>query len=354
LALDEADRSPFSLQEKRALARPRLALPVTLFLALAAAYLGLLLLVLAAPAVVSVLLTIPTGLSIAMLFVVGHDAAHNSFTRSRTLNQVLGRLAFLPALHAFSLWDLSHNRTHHRYNSIRGIDYVWEPMTRADFARCPVLRRALYRFYRTPVGVAFYYLPGLWAPRLFVPLPSVIGRVRLVYCLDSALVILALALQVTGVIAVGGLFGKAASISVLLGVALPFLVWNGAVSFVIFLHHTHPAVRWYRDEAAWKQHAGAVHGTVCVRFPPPFDAIALGIMEHGAHHHASGVPLYNLSRMQRALEERVAVVTWRFSWPGYVRICRRCKLYDYEVGRWLPFEARSELVASDLLPVVHR
>jgi omega-6 fatty acid desaturase (delta-12 desaturase) len=351
LASDVAGRSPFSLQEKRAFARPRLAVPVGLFLALVAAYLGLLLLMLAAPAVVSVLLTIPCGFVIAMLFVVGHDAAHNSFTRSGTLNQVLGRLAFMPSLHAFSLWDLSHNRTHHRYNNIRGIDYVWEPMTRADFARCSAPRRALYRFYRTPVGVGFYYMLGLWAPRLFVPLPSVIGRVRLVYWLDSALVAAALALQIAGVIAVGGLFGKAAWASVMVGVVLPFLVWNGAMSFVIFLHHTHPAVRWYRDEAAWKAQAGAIDGTVCVRFPSPFDTIALGIMEHGAHHYASGVPLYNLSRMQRVLEKRVAVVTWRFSWRAYVRICRRCKLYDYDTGKWVSFDGPTELVGEDLLQV---
>jgi omega-6 fatty acid desaturase (delta-12 desaturase) len=347
LALEVTGRSPFSMQEKRDFARPRLAVPVALFLALAAAYFGLVLLLLAAPEVVSVLLAIPCGFVIAMLFAVGHDAAHNSFTRSGVLNQVLGRLAFLLSLHAFSLWDLSHNRTHHRYNNIRGIDYVWEPMTRADFERCSAVRRALYRFYRTPVGVALYYLPGLWARRLFVPLRSVIGQVRLVYWLDSALVMAALVLQVTGVVAVGGLFGKGPWTSVLLGVAFPFLVWNGVMSVVIYLHHTHPSVRWYRDEAAWKEQGGGIHGTVCVRFPFPFDVVALGIMEHGAHHHASGVPLYNLSRMQRVLEERTAVVSWRFSWPGYARICRRCKLYDYDAGKWVSFEGRAELAGGD-------
>jgi omega-6 fatty acid desaturase (delta-12 desaturase) len=347
LASNRTGRPPFTLEEKRDFAQPRLVAPFVLFLALVAAWLGLLLLILAAPIGISVLLTTPCGLLIAMLFVVGHDAAHNSLTRSGILNKVLGRLAFLPSLHAFSLWDLSHNRTHHRYNSIRGIDYVWEPMTREAFERCSVLRRTLYRFYRTPVGVAFYYLPCLWAPRLFVPLSAVIGRSRLVYWLDSALVMMALVLQVVGVIMVGALFGKAAWISVLFGTVIPFIVWNGIMSFVIFLHHTHPAVQWYRDAAAWREQAGAINGTVCVRFPFPFGAIALRIMEHGAHHHSSGVPLYNLSRMQRALESRLAVVTWRFSWRGYARICRRCKLYDYDGGKWIPFDGHSEIAAQE-------
>ena len=336
-----AHQSHFTTQERQGFARRRVVLPIALFSALFAAYVGLLVLVLAMPTPLAVLMCVPCGIVIGMLFVVGHDAAHNSFTRSRRLNQVLGRLAFLPSLHAFSLWDLSHNRLHHRYNNIRGLDVAWEPMSPADYQRSGWLRRAMYRLWRTPAGVASYYLIGHWAPRLLVPLPNVIGRVRLVYCLDSVLVLAALALQLYCVIVLGGMFGKGAWESVLVGVALPFLAWNAFISFVIFLHHTHPAIRWYPDEAAWRAQQGGLHGTVCVRFPFPFASIALGIMEHNAHHAASDVPLYNLARMQRSLEERTGLVTWRFSLRGYARICRRCKLYDYGAAKWVSFDGRA-------------
>jgi acyl-lipid omega-6 desaturase (Delta-12 desaturase) len=312
--------------------------PVALLLAVAAAYAATLLLLLAVPWPLSILLTIPVGILIGMIFIIGHDASHNSLTRSRALNLVLSRLAFLPPLHASSLWDLSHNRTHHIHNNIRGIDYVWEPLSPADFRSLSLIRRGIYRFYRTPVGVAFYYLPALWAARLVVPWPSIIPRARLIYWFDTTLVLGFLALQIVGVIALGAAFGKSAWASVTIGVLLPFLVWNGFMSFVIFLHHTHPAVEWFADGDARAARVGSLTGTVRVEFPAPFRQLTLAIMEHSAHHHASGVPLYHLPAMQAALLAEQRLVSWRFSWRAYARICQRCKLYDYDAGRWVTFK----------------
>jgi omega-6 fatty acid desaturase (delta-12 desaturase) len=64
-------------------------------------------------------------------------------------------------------------------------------------------------------------------------------------------------------------------------------------------------------------------------------------MEHNAHHLAPGVPLYNLPRMQRSLEAQGRLVSWRFTWRAYARVCRRCKLYDYDAGRWVAFDGQA-------------
>ena len=101
-----------------------MALPLLLFAGLFMLWLATELAILAAPVWLALPLTLAGGIVIGMLFIVGHDAGHNSFTRNRLVNQIVGRIAFLPSAHAFSLWDLSHNRTHHRYNNIAGIDYV--------------------------------------------------------------------------------------------------------------------------------------------------------------------------------------------------------------------------------------
>ena len=208
---------------------------------------------LASPTLVAAAMTVPIGMAIGMLFIIGHDACHNAFTASTRLNRLIGRLSFLPALHSFALWDLAHNRTHHQFNNIRGVDYVWEPMAPAEYRRATWLRRVWYRFCRMPAGVAFYYLVQIWALRLVLPLPGFIRHMMCpVYALDSALVLTFLLLQLWAVIGIGGVFGKAPWESILLGAALPFLVWNGFMSFVIFLHHTHPAVKWYPSVAAWR------------------------------------------------------------------------------------------------------
>jgi omega-6 fatty acid desaturase (delta-12 desaturase) len=336
-----APRQGFTRTERQDFARRRILLPTVLLVGVLLLYAYLLVLSLASPTLVSLALTVPCGMAIGMLFIIGHDACHNAFTASTRLNQLIGRLALLPALHSFSLWDLAHNRTHHRFNNIRGVDYVWEPMTPEEYRSAPWPRRMVYRFCRTPGGVAFYYLIHIWAPRLLLPLPGFIERMRPAYALDSALVLTFLLLQLWSVVTIGDMLDKGPCESLLVGVAMPFLVWNGFISLVIFLHHTHPAVKWYPSVAAWTSDRGALHGTVAVRFPWPFGPLVLAIMEHNAHHQAPGVPLYNLSRMQRALEEQGNLVTWRFSWRAYARVCRRCKLYDYDAARWVSFDGRA-------------
>jgi omega-6 fatty acid desaturase (delta-12 desaturase) len=327
----------FSEQDRRGYAHRLLLFPIALFIVLAATYIGLLILVLAAPFPVGMLLAIPCGAVIGILFIVGHDAAHNSFTRSRALNQVIGRLAFLPSLHAFSLWDFSHNRTHHLYNNVRGVDYVWEPMTLGEYRALGAVRRAVYRFYRTPFGVPFYYLIALWARRMVVPWPFIFGRVSRVAWLDAALVAGFLPLQIGAVVMVGASFGNPPAMSVATGVLLPFLVWNGFMSFAVFLHHTHPAIEWYSDKAERARCRGGLRGTAGVTFPTPFRQLLLGIMDHNAHHFASGVPLYHLPRMQAALEAQNELVVWRLSAGRFATICRECKLYDYDSRRWVTF-----------------
>jgi hypothetical protein len=39
----------------------------------------------------------------SQLFVIGHDACHGSLTASRLLNALIGRMAFVPSAHSFSL-----------------------------------------------------------------------------------------------------------------------------------------------------------------------------------------------------------------------------------------------------------
>jgi omega-6 fatty acid desaturase (delta-12 desaturase) len=285
---------------------------------------------------------------IGMLFIVGHDAAHNSFTLSRTTNQIIGRMAFLPSLHAFSLWDLSHNQTHHLYNNVRGIDYVWEPLTPGEYRSLGVMRRAIYRFFRTPPGVPCYYFFALWLRRLFVPWPFFFARITRINWLDAGLVVGFLVVELTAVTLIGARFDKGAGISVLTGVVMPFLIWNGLMSTIIFLHHTHPSIEWYPDVGERERRMGGPRGTARVIFPAPIRLLLLGIMEHNAHHFASGVPLYRLRRMQAALEAREELVTWRLSGGRFARVCRECKLYDYDARRWVAFGEAESLSQSSV------
>ena len=70
---------------------------------------------------------------VVRLFLIGHDACHGSFFKSPLLNDIFGRVAFLPSMTAFSLWDVGHNVAHHGFNNLKGRDQVWAPFSKEEF-----------------------------------------------------------------------------------------------------------------------------------------------------------------------------------------------------------------------------
>jgi omega-6 fatty acid desaturase (delta-12 desaturase) len=79
------------------------------------------------------LMVIPGAIAIARLFVIGHDACHGSYTPKPWLNKLIGRIAFLPSLTPFSLWDVGHNVAHHGFTNLKGRDQVWVPMSAEEW-----------------------------------------------------------------------------------------------------------------------------------------------------------------------------------------------------------------------------
>ena len=109
-----------------------------------------------------VLFGLGAGLVIARLFIIGHDGRHNSLTPHRRLNKWLGRIAFLPSLTAYSLWDLGHNMVHHGFTSLKGVDFVWAPLTQQEFNALTPVRKVMERLYRSGWGPGIYYMVEVW------------------------------------------------------------------------------------------------------------------------------------------------------------------------------------------------
>ncbi|HEY9226089.1 MAG TPA: fatty acid desaturase, partial [Gemmatimonadaceae bacterium] len=84
-----------------------------------------------------IVLAAVNGLTIGMLFIIGHDACHGSLTPHSALNKWLGRIAFLPSLHPLSAWEYSHNGLHHGWTNLRGRDPVYAPLTLEEFRALP-------------------------------------------------------------------------------------------------------------------------------------------------------------------------------------------------------------------------
>lgn len=292
------------------------------------------------------LCAVAAGIVIGRLFVIGHDACHMSLTPNRRLNKWLGRIVFLPSLTPYSLWDVGHNVVHHGYTNLKGVDFVWEPLTPAEYAALPLGQKILQRIYRSGWAPGLYYMIEIWWKREFFPSAKYMPTRRPIFIKDS-LLSLAFAL-----VWIGSLVGLALyteqSIALLLlfGFAIPFYAWVSMIGFVIYVHHTHERVKWQNDKAAWAKAAPFVTTTVHLTFPLALGAVAHHIMEHTAHHVDMTVPLYRLKKAQARLEDMMPgrIVVQPFSLGWYFSTARKCKLFCFEKNTWTDFKGRPTAV----------
>jgi omega-6 fatty acid desaturase (delta-12 desaturase) len=280
-------------------------------------------------------LSILLGVLINRLFIVGHDAAHGSLTNSALLNATLARLAFLPSLHPCSLWQVGHNRVHHCFTNLKGIDFIWIPLSPGEYRKLSTLRRTQERFYRSILGFWAYYLFEIWLKYLSYVGIKVTSKGRWRYVCDVTIVLAFLAMQVLAVC----LFARSTVQGVVLAIVVPFLVWNWLMAFIIYNHHTSPSARFFKKRSEWSFYEAQVKGTIHVVFPRAVGLLLNEIMEHTVHHIDVNIPFYRLAAaqefLQRYLGSDLIVEKWSFS--AFARTLRRCQVYDYEQHRWLTF-----------------
>src|ERR1700739_3752760 len=138
-----------------------------------------------------VLSALACGFVIGRLFIIGHDACHQSYTEHRGLNRWIGRIAFLPSLTPYSLWEVGHNVVHHGYTNLRGFDFVWAPRSAEEFSAMPAWRRGLERIYRSGWAPWLYYLIEIGWLRMFFPSQRHMPSRRPIFFADCALALLA-------------------------------------------------------------------------------------------------------------------------------------------------------------------
>jgi len=293
---------------------------------------------------------VAAGLLIARLFVLGHDACHQSLFANRNANRWVGRLLFLPSLTPYSLWEVGHNLGHHVYTNLRGMDYVWTPLSKAEYDALPAWRRMAERFYRSGYGFGAYYLVELWWRKLFFASRDEIATQRPEFKADSLLTLAFAAIWIGTLVALAHASHQSALTLVLFGFVVPFLVWGWLMGAVIYFHHTHPLLAWYQDIDQWEAARDESSNTVHIKFPFKLGRLLNNIMEHPAHHLDVRIPLYNLEAAHRVLvipeqvEQRMSTVS--------ARDCiSRCKLYDYDTRNWTDFEGRrTSPVLAEPLP----
>lgn len=291
------------------------------------------------------------GIAIAMLFIVGHDAAHDNFVRSHQLNRLIATLAFLPGLHPRSSWAHSHNLKHHAWTNLKGEDPGYAPFSLQEYRRLPLYRRLLERFYRTSIGLGLFYFFEVYCKDMVFPRGNRRPADEHAFLVNRVTVALFFVFQCSAVYWIAVSRDRPHPILfTFYAVIAPLAVFVWLMGFVTLQHHTHPEIPWFDKKQEWSFFQCQVAGTTHIRFPRIFDVVLLNILEHSAHHVDPLIPLYRLQSSQSVLDVAYSDSIKTIEWSPLVlwkTLCQ-CKLYDYREHRWLDFNGKP--TTARLLP----
>ncbi|HEY4362476.1 MAG TPA: fatty acid desaturase [Bryobacteraceae bacterium] len=285
---------------------------------------------------------IAAGVITLRLASIAHDACHRSYTTSHNWNRFIGRVAFLPALQPRGTWEMAHNIIHHSWTSVKDKDYVWIPLSKEDYDAATPGQRLLERIYRSPWGHGLYYAIELWWRRVVVPSFRWSEIPRRSQRFDILLTGAFLLVWIGTVAGICAFTSRSIPLGLLCGVILPAATWFWLFGFVLYVQHTHPEARFFKERREqdfyFRQLASATH----VVFPAGLNRFLHGIFEHTAHHLDVTVPFYRLEEAQSELESLAGdrIVIERWSLRGFFHTARVCKLYDYNQHCWLDFQGR--------------
>jgi omega-6 fatty acid desaturase (delta-12 desaturase) len=281
------------------------------------------------------------GLGVSGLFVLGHDASHMALFESRRMNRFVARWCMAPGMHAEAAWDLGHNRVHHGYTTRQGFDFVWHPVTPAEYRELSLYGRLRHRLEWSCVGAGAYFLRSVWWDKMWRF--NAEGKRRGEIIRDKA-VLTVLAVVAIGGTAVGGALTGGWLTAIWLPFKLfvvPFLIFVNVVGWAVYVHHVAPDIRWW-ERKQWSQFRGQMESTTILRLPRLVNRLWMhNIMVHIPHHVDARIPFHKLPEAARAIAASFpeTVRSARYSVRTYIRNTRVCKLYDFEAGRWLPYAA---------------
>jgi omega-6 fatty acid desaturase (delta-12 desaturase) len=279
------------------------------------------------------------GCAVAFMFVWAHDAAHEALFESDVTSEIFGTLFMLPSLNMYRLWCHGHNRVHHGFTSYTPVDWIWRPLTPAEYNAKSRWGKVVYRMERSPYTCALHYLLKVWWPGMVTYKPDERSRERLGFALHKLLtlgfaVVLGAVLWVFG----GGFWAMIA------GLVVPFIVFNYFIAMFVYLHHTHPEVPYFDHRPEWSNTIGQVYCAIVVRCTAISEFLIHNIMIHTPHHVESRIPFYRLKQAYAELQRDYGeyIHEYRFRISTVRMIFNRCKLYDYKSQTWYSFrEARA-------------
>ena len=276
----------------------------------------------------TLLLSIPAGLSVVRLFIIQHDCGHRSFFKSKSANDWVGSFLSVLTFTPYHCWRREHAAHHATSGDLdrrgRGGE-IWT-MTVKEYQEASWKRRLLYRLYRNPfvlltIGSIFHFVV---MQRLTVNLPKArtVER-RSIHWTNFWLAIT--------LVSAGWLLGPMN----LIAVQLPTFAFAATVGvWMFYIQHQYEDAFWTTAED-WDYVKAAMEGSSYYRLPKVFQWFTANIGLHHIHHLDSRIPNYHLQKCHDANPEFHRAIQFSFteSLP-----CIFLKLWDEDQKQMIRFK----------------
>lgn len=296
-----------------------------------------------------VMLLIPlwvlSGLSLSGLFIIAHDASHGALLKSKKLSNLIGQLLMLPTFHAYSAWDLGHNRVHHSFTTKEQKDFVWHPYTLEEYRQLNLVQRLIHKLEWSIAGLGLYYMLEVWWKKMvaYRPPPKfarVIARDNRCV-LYFALLTLALCILISTYFGYSMLYGFWGWLKLVL---VPWTVFNYVIGATVHIHHIQPEIAWHGGPR-WTKFKGQMEATTDLLVMRPLNIFFHNIFVHVPHHVDPRIPFYNLPKAAAAIKAHYPKVVKeeKLTFAKVFRATRLCKIYDFDREIWLNYKGKPVL-----------
>jgi acyl-lipid omega-6 desaturase (Delta-12 desaturase) len=261
------------------------------------------------------------------IFIIQHDCGHQSFLKSRKLNNVIGLISSFFSSIPYKYWSRTHN-AHHAHNGQlehRGLGDIYY-LTTDEYRHLSRWAKIRYRIFRSPVMLFLVVPVAYLTVTLRFPFVKLKGwnKIRWSYYLNNLMVLAVY----TGLAFVLG-WQK------FLMVHIPVLMIFGIIAFWFFyVQHQHEEN--YKEwKNQWDHLLASIKGSTFYKLPKMFQWLTGNIGFHHIHHLSSKIPNYRLEACASEnpiLNEYVNTVSFRKSLA-----CMRYKLWDPEKQQMISF-----------------
>lgn len=225
------------------------------------------------------------------IFIIQHDCGHQSFFKSKKLNNVIGTICSIFSFMPYRYWAKTHNFHHGHSGQLEVRDVGDIPMlTVKEFKARNWWGRLRYRIWRMPVitfGIApiYYFLISTRIPTFSF---NNLKKTALLQIKDNIWIAL-------GYITAGFLIGWLK----FLFIQLTLVFFFGVIAFWFFyVQHQHEFS--YKEwKNNWDYLLSAIKGSTYYRLPKVMQWLTGNIGIHHIHHLSSLIPNYNLERCMK-------------------------------------------------------